>query len=465
MKLSISDIASRTNGRIHLPADGVVRGVYTDSRSAMENGLFVALIGENFDGHNYAAAAIAQGACALLVSRELSLPVPQIVVPDTRLALGALAQHHARGMKALRLALTGSNGKTTVKNLTASILGQCGQTIATKGNLNNEIGLPLSVLSIGPEHEFAVLEMGAGAPGDIAYLADIGQASIALVNNAMAAHLERLGNVHGVAVEKANIYAALASTGTAIINLDDGELQTFQQAAAHANIRTFSLDKPFADVFASNVQLGSSSCFTLHTKAGHIDIALPLLGAHNVRNALAAASLAIAAGASLAQVKTGLEVAEAAPGRLRISAQQGDWYLLDDSYNANPGSVAAGIDALVALGHESWLVLGNMAELGPDAAQLHVQIGRYAKAAGVTRLLSIGANAALAAEAAGAIGESFSDVAALSAQVRASLKPGVHVLVKGSRSARMELVVAAIAQPSSGAACDITTTESAQGVH
>jgi UDP-N-acetylmuramoyl-tripeptide--D-alanyl-D-alanine ligase len=443
MNLALAEIAQICNGQLFGDAALAVHSVGTDTRTLQHGALFVALRGERVDAHDLLAQAQLQGASAALVERKVAHAIPQILVANSALALGALAKAWRAKVSAKRIAITGSNGKTTVKNLTSSILQQCGNTLATSGNLNNELGLPLSVLAIRAEHQFAVLEMGAGKPGDIAYLADIGGPQISLVNNAMAAHLERLGSIHGVAEEKSAIYRGLLPGGVAVINADDAEVATFARAAASAKARvqTFSLTGNTAAFFASDVRLGASTQFILHTPIGHCQIQLALVGAHNVANALAAAALAIAAGASLDAVVAGLNQAQAAAGRLNVCPQSGGWTVLDDSYNANPGSLKAGIDALVALPGTPWLVLGNMAELGADASGLHAQIGAHARAAGVQRLFCFGALAEHAALAAGAIAQNFDSLDALAAALKAELGPGVNLLVKGSRSARMERVL------------------------
>ncbi len=426
------------------------QSVSNDTRSLEPGAIFIALKGERVDGHTLLAQAQALGAVAALVSVPTESALPQILVPNVEAALAQLASAWCQRLPTKRVAITGSNGKTTVKNLTASILAQVGETLATVGNLNNELGLPLTVLRMREKHAFAVLEMGAGKPGDIRFLANIARPHVALVNNAMAAHLERLGDVHGVAEEKSSIYRALLPGGTAIINLDDAELSCFLHAASQAGAAklTFSLNSAAADIYATDIVLGASSRFTLHCPLGSTPIAFALVGTHNIRNALAAAGLAIAAGANLAQISAGLNLASSAKGRLKLYPQPGGWNLLDDSYNANPGSVKAGMEALVALGGSAWVVLGNMAELGNDADALHREVGAYAHQVGVAKLFCLGEHAAHAAQSAGSIGEAFSDMETLVHTLKADLaqanhsgaNTGVNLLVKGSRSAGMERI-------------------------
>ena len=453
MNLALSEFADLSGGRLIAPFlntpdsnahRSIVQSVSCDTRTLEPAGVFVAIKGEHVDGHSLLDIARTHGAVAALVSEERASSLPQVLVHSVELALARLASAWCQRMSAKRIAITGSNGKTTVKNLTAGILARVGETLATSGNLNNELGLPLSVLRMRDKHQFAVLEMGAGKPGDIAYLAGIARPHVALVNNAMAAHLERLGDVHGVAEEKSSIYRALLPGGTAVINLDDAELPCFLHAASAAGAAklTFSLSSPAADVYATDVDLGASSTFTLNCPLGSAPISLALIGLHNIRNALAAASLAIAAGANLAQISAGLCFAAATNGRLKLFPQQGGWNLLDDSYNANPGSVKAGIEALVALGGSPWVVLGNMAELGEDSDALHREVGTLARKLGVQKLFCIGRLAAHAAQSAGDIGEAFADIETLVQTLKAALphSPGVNLLIKGSRSAKMERI-------------------------
>jgi UDP-N-acetylmuramoyl-tripeptide--D-alanyl-D-alanine ligase len=410
MNLAIDRAVSWAGGTLHGGADTRIQSVSSDTRTLRPGALFAALPGARFDGHDLLAQAHAAGAAAALVVRvNAQVPLAQIVVADVPHALGQLAHGWIDTLAVKRIALTGSNGKTTVKNLTASILQNAGETLATQGNLNNELGLPLTVLSLRPAHRFAVLEMGAGQPCDIAYLAKIANPDVALVNNAMAAHLERLGSVHGVAVEKSSIYRALRPNGVAVINLDDSERATFNAAAERADVTRlrFSTQDASADVYACDIVLGATSRFTLCCASGTAAIHLPLLGLHNVRNALAATALSLAAGASFAQVCAGLQTALPAAGRLRLLPQQGGWRVLDDSYNANPGSLAAGMDALVTLAGEPWVVLGNMAELGQDAQALHADVGAHAQRIGIRRLYCLGDNAAFGGVVAGATMRGF----------------------------------------------------------
>jgi UDP-N-acetylmuramoyl-tripeptide--D-alanyl-D-alanine ligase len=422
-------------------ADAPFAGVATDSRKAADEALFVALRGEHHDGHDHLGQAAREGAVAAVVDHRIdAAPLAQIVVADTRLALGDLARHWRQRLPARVVALTGSNGKTTVKTLLASILGGVGRTAATRGNLNNEIGLPLTVLSLDREVDYAVLEMGCGQPGDIEYLARIGQPHVALVNNAGPAHLERLGSVEGVAHAKAEIYAGLGADGTGVVNADDAFAPYFSQVLGARQQLRFGLTQPAA-ITARDLQLGASSRFVLVAPAGEVAVDLPLPGRHNVMNALAAATCAIALGAGLDAIGAGLQSAHGVSGRLTRHVATGGWTLFDDSYNANPASVMAGIATLVLGGGEAWLALGDMKELGPHESRLHAEVGQFARAQGVTRMFTVGPLSASAAEAFGAGARSFADRDALAQALAGELHAGVRVLVKGSRSSGMERVV------------------------
>jgi UDP-N-acetylmuramoyl-tripeptide--D-alanyl-D-alanine ligase len=442
LKLSVADIAVWTKGVVH-GANVEVRGVFTDSRAPQKGALFVALKGERFDAHEFAAAAAAAGAAAALVERLLPLSLPQIVVADTTLALGDLASAARAQRRARVIGITGSNGKTTVKTLVASILALHGKTHVNAGNFNNEIGLPLSLLSLPDDADYAVLEMGAGKPGDIAYLAAIARPEIGLVNNIAPAHLERMHTLEGVAETKGAIYAALPPHGVAVVNADDAFASLFTNIATTRRVLKFGLDRP-ADVRGEIQTLGTQSHFTLSTPFDRADVTLHLAGRHNVMNALAAAAIAVALDVPLNVIKQGLETAPPIAGRLIRHGMPDGWTLIDDSYNANPGSTAAAIAALAAESGENWLVLGDMRELGSQAEQLHAQIGTLARERGIARIYAVGALSAEAARTFGADARHFADQDALVAALAKDVHPGVRVLVKGSRGSAMDRVVRAL---------------------
>ena len=445
---SLAFIAQATGGRL-VGADRMVDAVATDTR-ALPGGdaLFIALKGEQFDGHAHVQAAIDGGCVAALVARELAIDAPQVVVADTERALAAFAAAVQRERSTTVLAITGSNGKTSVKTLLLSILQQVGSAYASPGNRNNEIGLPLAVLDAPDDARFAVYEMGAGKPGDIAYLTDIVTPEVALVNNIAAAHLERMGSLVGVAETKGAIYDALPADGTAVINADDAFAEYFASRVPDRRILRFGLDAT-ADLTARDIRATTDgSDFVLVAPHGDVAVSLHLPGRHNVRNALAAAALAMACGVSLATIADGLSAAQPVAGRQVAHTLPNGAVVIDDSYNANPGSLIAAIETLAAAsaqdGGEGWLVLGDMRELGADEEALHADMGARARAAGLRRLYTLGPLSAAAAAAFGEGAHSFQDHASLAAALRADLRAGVRCLVKGSRGSAMDRIVAAL---------------------
>ncbi len=448
MNLRLIDLALWTRGVLQ-GADATVSGVFTDTRKPVAGGLFVALKGEHFDAHEFVGQAKQGGAAAALVAHPVAVDLPQVVVADTLFALGDLASAVRAQRRARVAGITGSNGKTTVKTLLASILAHCGKTHVNAGNLNNEIGLPLSILSMPEDAQYAVLEMGAGKPGDIEYLAAIARAEIALVNNVAPAHLERMGSLEGIAQTKGAIYAALPARGVAVVNADDAFAAYFIGVAGTRHVLSFGLEHQ-ADVRAQIHGVGATSQFSLLTPAGRIAVDLPLPGRHNVLNALAAATLALAFDAPLAAIKQGLETAAPVAGRLIRHTMTGGWSLIDDSYNANPGSTAVAIATLAAEAGETWLVLGDMRELGADAGKLHAQTGALAKQSGIVHLYTVGDLAAQASAAFGPAARHFDSQKELAAALAGAVQPGAVVLVKGSRGSAMERVVQALRDGANG---------------
>ena len=446
--MSTNSIAIWTHGRL-VGADVEITGVSIDTRRVQPGDLFVAIKGERVDGHDYLAQAAAQGAVAAMVTRQVDGALPQIVVNDSTLALGDLASS-VRAQRNLRVVgITGSNGKTTVKTLTASILSRHGRTHVSAGNYNNELGLPLSLLAMPQDTEYAVFEMGAGKPGDIEYLAAIARPDIGLVTLIAPAHLARMGSIEGVAETKGALYRALPVDGVAIINADDSFASFFAGLVGARTILRYGLDHP-ADVGADIIeQRLDGSRFVLRTPSGDAEVALPLPGRHNIANALAAASIALALDVPMATIVSGLEQAPGVAGRLRPQVMVGGWTVIDDSYNANPSSMAAAIDTLALARGERWLVLGDMAELGTDARALHAGIGARARESGVNRLFAVGPLGQATVEAFGAGGQHFDDQASLFAALHADLHADVTLLIKGSRSAAMEQVVKALSDTSS----------------
>ena len=420
------------------------RGLSTDSRSVQPGQLFIALQGPHFDGHDFVEAAAEKGAAAALVERWLPLDLPQLRVTDALLGLGHLSAAWRARFSLPVLALTGSNGKTTVKEMLAAILRQRGQVLATAGNLNNQIGLPLMLGRIGPEHDYAVLEMGANHFGEIAYLTALAKPDVALINNAGPAHLEGFGNLAGVAHAKGEIYQGLGPAGIAIINHDDTYAEYWRTLNRQRRCISFG--------FHAKAQLRgeplSDNRLRIHAGPSHIDITLQLLGEHNQRNALAAATAAWAVGFDLAAIGAGLQSVQAVQGRLQTLAGVYDCTIINDTYNANPASLLAGLRALPA-SSERWLVLGDMAELGATAASLHEQVGRDIHALGISRLFTLGELSRLTSQAFGAGSAHFTSLSTLIKALRADLADGAAptILIKGSRSMRMERVVQALTAP------------------
>lgn len=442
-RLPLSLLAHWAGGELH-GDDAVVDAMTQDTRALQPGSLYIALRGERFDGHDFAYDAAMRGASAVLVEHPVKVDLPQIVVGDSQLALARIAAGIHQDQAGKVVAITGSNGKTSVKTLVVAILQRAGVTYFNPGNRNNEIGLPLAVIDAPDDADFAVYEMGAGQPGDIAYLTDIVAPDVALVNNVAAAHLERMGSLLGVAETKGAIYDALPASGTAVINADDAFAEYFAERVADRRILRFGLDAS-ADVTARDIRAtATGSDFVLVAPQGEMAVELHLPGRHNVLNALAAASLALACDVSLATIAEGLAAARPVAGRQVAHALGNGAVLIDDSYNANPGSLAAAIDALAAADGEAWLVLGDMRELGADAEALHADAGRRARTAGVRRLYTLGPLSQHAAQAFGDGARHFDTHKTLAEALRADLHAGVRCLVKGSRGSAMDKIVTAL---------------------
>jgi UDP-N-acetylmuramoyl-tripeptide--D-alanyl-D-alanine ligase len=445
--LTLADFSRCGEGRL-TGDDRVVEAVSIDSRTLTPGALFVALRGDRFDGHDFAALAAERGACGLLVERPLPVPLPQVIVSDTLQALTACARAHRRGFHGPVIAVTGSNGKTTTKEMIGAVLNRLGPCLITKGNLNNHIGVPLTLLGLQPAHRNAVIEMGANHAGEIAHLVSIAEPGVGIVTNAGAAHLEGFGSVDGVAAAKGELFSGLPQGGVAIINADDQYASSWRSLAAGRRVVTFGLDLS-ADFSAreivSSVEQQPRIDFDLVSPSGSVRARLDLAGMHNLRNALGAAAAAHAAGATLDDIAAGLMAVRPVKGRLEFRPAVNGAVLVDDSYNANPGSLKAGLDAFRAFTGTRWLVLGDMMELGSTADELHAEIGRYARESGVERLLAVGPRSKRAADAFGPGGAWFENVDDLIAEARRSLGPDVAVLVKGSRANRLERVTSALA--------------------
>lgn len=434
--------------------NGAFLGVSTDSRKVAAGELFIALRGENFDGHSFIAAARERGAVAAVVDAAGAESVrgsglPLIVVADTRLALGDLAACWRARFDLPVIGVTGSNGKTTNKEMIASILKASfgdDAVLSTQGNLNNDIGLPLTLLQLDTRHRAAVVEMGMNHPGEIAYLARIGRPTVALVTNAQRAHLEGMGTLEMIAAEKGSIFTGLGPEGVAVFNADDQWAGLWRTQSSHCKRLCFSLGGS-ADVIGQSRTHGLENHVAIVASGKQIEVDLALPGVHNARNALGSAATALAAGVSLDDVRRGLTAFRGIKGRLQRRAGLHGALVIDDTYNANPDSVRAGIDVLAATVGRKILVLGDMGEIGEMTGQFHDEIGGYAKSQGVDRLLAFGETSALAARNFGIGGEHFRKIEDLVAALLGELTPESIVLVKGSRFMRMERVVDAITIP------------------
>lgn len=443
---SISTIAPVLNAN-HIGQDVVVQSIITDSRNVSINSLFIALQGKLFDAHDFAEQAIASGAIALLVNYQLQLDVPQLVVADTYRALGLLGAWVRQQVSTRVVALTGSSGKTSVKEMTAAILSQRGRVLATLDNFNNHIGVPLTLLRLTPKDDFAVIELGANHPGEIAWTTRLVKPETVLVNNISAAHLEGFGSLAGVAKAKGEIFYGLSAHSKVILNADSHDWPQWQDMLSLQSIWRFSLQiTDCIDFFASDIQSNQYGVrFTLHSPQGICLVHLNLLGQHNVANALAASALALSVGVDLAAVVEGLAQFKALPGRLFPIYLGLDQVLLDDSYNANIGSMAAAIQVLADMPGYRVFVVGDMGELGNESVKYHRQVGEIVTKSNIDKVLSIGRLSRLIGEISGCY-EHFQEQSALLYRLIHLLSEQAHItiLVKGSRSAAMEQIVHAI---------------------
>jgi UDP-N-acetylmuramoyl-tripeptide--D-alanyl-D-alanine ligase len=449
MKRTLEEFARACGGRLQ-GADATFTDVVSDSRTLKRGQLFVALQGPNFNGQDFVGAALQAGAAGAVVGAAQPVALPQIVVPDTQAALERAARSWRAHFAGPLVGVAGSNGKTTAKEMTASILAQAGECLATRGNLNNHIGVPLTLMRLTPGHRFAVIEMGANRAGEVAALVALARPSIGLITNAGAEHLEGFGTLEGVARAEGEMVAGLTPAATAVINADD-EFVSLWRGSTPARVVTFGVrqraDFTATDVRASVGAHGFRTHFRLSAPQGSAAIELSLGGAHNVANALAAAAAAAAAGATLEHIAAGLAAVRAVPGRLQFKQSASGAWLIDDSYNANPSSMRAAIEVLATLSGRKWLVLGDMGELGAFAADAHTDIGEFARTQGIERLYATGPLMQRAVESFGAGARWYGAAAELTAALHEALRdagPEVRLLVKGSRSNRLERVVEAL---------------------
>ncbi len=435
IRMTLSEVAKVCDGR-RLDANAPFQGLSIDSRSLEPGNLFVALKGTRSDGHDFLEAAGQRGAAGALISRQVDSPVSRVLVDDAQKGLGQIARTWRNRMSARVVGITGSNGKTTVKEMLTAIVSGQSAVLATRGNFNNEIGLPLTLARLNETHRHAIIEMGAARQGDIAYLCSIARPEVGLVNNAGPAHLEGFGDLEGVARGKGELFECLPENGVAVINRDDRFFDLWAGMADKRDKITFGLDSR-ADVRGTTENGG----LEIHTPVGVIEPEIRVPGRHNRLNALAATACALALDCSLEEITRGLESIASLPGRLEQHLAPGGWTVIDDTYNANPASLYAGLSVLGDQPGERWLVLGDMAELGRNAGKLHAEMGQAAREMGVSRLLALGVQAKSSVDNFGTGAMHFADRADLEDWLIGNIHPEVRCLVKGSRSMGMERIV------------------------
>lgn len=434
--LHLSDIASMANGEL-LGNDVAIHAISTDTRDMHKGDIFVALEGERFDGHKFIDASVEQTVQAVFVHKKINTRLPQVIVKDTLKGLSDWAKNWRNKVNPKLVAVTGSNGKTTVKQMLNSVLSRAGSTCYTQGNLNNHIGVPLTLLTLRESDQYAVIEMGANNFGEIDHLSRLGQPDVAVITNAGPAHLEGFGSVAGVAQAKGEIINGVLSSGAVVLNLDDQYIDVWLKKAKHLKIITFGFSAD-ADVHG---QIGHNNMLSVSAWGDEFNINLPLAGKHNASNALAVIAAAHELGVDLQDIKQGLENADQVQGRLQSKLGISGSTIIDDTYNANPASLQAAIEVLCSQQKEPWLVLGDMGELGVDAETIHAQIGERAKSTGVKKLFGLGVLAKYAVNGFGEDGYHFDQYEELSDALRQQVNSQCCILIKGSRAMHMEDVV------------------------
>ncbi len=448
MNMMLSEIAECVQGQ-RVGEDVAISSVSIDTRAIKPGELYVAIKGHNFDGNQFVDKAEQAGAVAVIVHQGISSTIPHIVVDDTRLALAQLAGAWRNKAPSLAVVgITGSNGKTTVKEMVAAILGVNGNTLFTQGNLNNDIGVPLTLLRLNEQHRYAVIEMGANHPGEIEYTSRIAQADVVIITNVGAAHIEGFGSIDGVAKAKGEIVQTLKDSGVAVINRDDDYFDYWQSVAGTRKVMSFGVDER-ADVKAHSVKTeiidhAFATTFELVAAKAEMAVKLKLAGRHNVVNALAATAACLALDIDLQQIKQGLESVKPVTGRLQPLVSRLGNIVIDDTYNANSASLKAGLDVLANCAGDRWLVLGAFGELGPESPKIHEQMGELIKSSGVVRLLAIGSDARNTVKVFGKGAAFFDTQDDLIETLKQELKGDEAILIKGSRVQRMENVVAAL---------------------
>jgi len=445
--LRLSEIAQAVDGTL-IGEDKTIEKIGTDSRSLLPEELFLALKGANFDGHRFLSEVIEKGCGAVIVDHDCQLAIPQIVVADTHKALGKIGAYVKEQVAPKTVGITGSSGKTTVKEMVAAILARLGNVLATQGNFNNDIGVPLTLLRLEKQHDFAVVEMGANHMGEIAYTSGLVKPDVAVINNIAAAHLEGFGDLCGVARAKGEIYEGLKPDGIALYNQDSKFASKWQWRLVDRTVRRFSCFNQ-SDCYSTDAVLDENGCasFKLHSTIGSSYIELTVPGRHNVCNAVAAAAIAIEFGASIDDIRLGLAEMTPVKGRLNLHQLGEKFKLIDDTYNANVESIKAATDLLASYPGRKVLILGDMGELGSEARSYHQEVGEHASEREIDDLLTLGVLSQSTADAfsqRGKRGQHFSDRAQLIKQLRdilAGEQQTISILVKGSRSSHMEYVV------------------------
>ncbi len=438
----LHELISELEGRV-IGNDVIFNSVSIDTRTLTANDLFIAIRGENFDGNEFVAEAMRKGACAAIVSRKSDAAIAQLLVKDTSIALGILGRMNRRESTAKVFGITGSQGKTTVKEMTGKICARIAKTLVTQGNLNNQIGVPLTLLALEADHKFAVIEMGASGLGEIAYTGALVEPDISILTNASNAHIEGFGSLQGVVQTKGEIIDAAKANGVVVLNADDIHVDEWKRRAGPKKTVTFSIKNSNAEYYASNLSSANKgmATFALKTPAGSAAVRLSLPGNHNIANAVAAAAATMEAGATLEQVVSGLSDVVPVKGRMCLRSGFGNSHLIDDSYNASPSSFRAAIDVLADYPGNRVLVMGDMAELGGETEAAHREVGVYAAKKGIDYFLALGRHSALAAEAFGRGGEKFNNKQALLEKCKLMMNSPITMLIKGSRSAGMEFLV------------------------
>lgn len=449
MKLMLSEIADHIGGVLY-GEDKAIAGVGIDTRTLKPGDLYCAIKGERFDGNDFADAAVRVGAAAAILSRKIELAIPMIIVADTRLGLAELAGLWRDRQSAQVVGITGSNGKTTVKEMTAAILSTQGAVLYTQGNLNNDIGVPLTLLNMNAEHRYAVIEMGANHAGEIAYTSRYAKPRVTIITNVGPAHLEGFGSVDGIARAKGEIIGSLGADGTAVLNHDDVYFDYWRELAGARKVLSFGLNQG-ADIRAEGIVTRiEDGEFTTAFEWLHGEVCVPmrlkLAGRHNVLNALAASAAATALGFDPLAIKQGLEKVQPVTGRLQPLVGRKGNVVIDDTYNANSASLKAGLDVLIECGGEPWVVLGAFGELGPESLEIHREMGEIMKASGVKRLFAVGADARYTVQSFGEGGSFYETQEELTDALQQELNGRETLLVKGSRAQRMERVVGSIVE-------------------